>query len=150
MKIVYHVPLASLGTLCTPPHLIFTTYEITDSIFMYRWGNWSSERLSDLSKITQLVKYQSWDSNPHILASQCKSKGSKVWSRSWRTDKISLNEEKTEGGKYVQNQKFLTSAKVEKYDWRVVVNNNETSETSEQETEKSKWHFRKMPLTIIC
>ena len=38
----------------------------------------------------------------------------------------------------MQNQKFLTSAKVEKYDWRVVVNNNETSETSEQETEKSK------------
>lgn len=39
----------------------------------------------------------------------------------------------------MQNQKSekTQSAKVEKYDWRVV-NNDETSETSEQETEKSK------------
>lgn len=97
MKIAYHVPLASLSTLCTLPHLIFiTTYEIRDIIFMYRWGNWSSERLRTVQDHT-ISKYQSWDLNPHILASQSKPKGSKVWSRSWRTDKISLNEEETEG-----------------------------------------------------
>ena len=73
-----------------------------------------------------IIKYQSWDLNPHILASQSKPKGSKVWSLPWRTGKISLNEEETAGGKYVQNQEGekTQSAKVEKYDWRVVVNNN--------------------------
>ena len=40
----------------------------------------------------------------------------------------------------MQNQKAekTQSAKVEKYDWRVVINNNKTSETFEQETEKPK------------
>lgn len=63
---------------CLKPFMWINSYDIHDpkregllSPSFYRWGNWDSEKLSDLTKVTQLLGSKAWVLRQSVLKMLC-------------------------------------------------------------------------------